>query len=374
METNDNFISKSKDEVINDNIKMFREQKHNNASQFGTVVNSPIDLLMDEVIDAPKKFTESQRMQIIEMFCKSKEMTGYYNTFGFYVNDEKTIKIKDLISSIEVPTTLLEKCVSNSDVFTKAEKKDIVKKVGSLMKLRGTDFCLRMSIEDQIEFAKKDMVQFIRNNVEIYDSLGDIQFEKDDIITRRLDRARKRAEPLCVNLEKIDSIKYGEPEWFNLRNVISEVLYDDIANDYTGNSFIHPYFYFEDGSVEVYMEKNGFQTHVLRNIIDNFKKHAFCDWDDFNKKKLVGVWCESGEDKILLDFLNNGNPFEGDVNYVFEYGKGDGKGDGIGLYSAKRFLDNYDAKIEMLPRDVVVNEYDGVAEVVFRITIPKKEK
>ncbi len=379
MGTNENFISKSKDEVMNDNeelVKKFREQKHNNALDFGGVVNTPIDFLLKKIIYAPSLFTESQRKQIIEMACISKKMWGFYDSFGFYVNmkeldENPRIRVRELISDgIEVSRKLLEKCVSDPDA-SQEEKEDIVKKVYNSMKLYGTELCLRMPIIEQIGYAKKDMVQFIRNNVEIYKSLGDIQFEDGGVLDRILELAKQKAEQLCGNLEKIDSIEYGKPEWFNLRNVISEVFFENVANDFSGDSLIRPYFCFDDGNVEVCMYKEGFKTHVLSNIIRNLNFHAFCDWDGFCKEKIVVVLCRYEEDKISLFIANNGKPFEGDVESVFEYGKGNGTGEGIGLYSARKFLEFYGATIGMSKA-----AEDGAREinVGFHIEIPIKEK
>ncbi len=145
------------------------------------------------------------------------------------------------------------------------------------------------------------------------------------------------------------------------------------------------------------MNEKGFRKYVLGNIIKNLHEHAFKEIDELelshkiiNKKfswwtkfvvkllpysvrmRYMAMYKDvenfkipekririsirpSHKDSQRVDIIieNNGKPFYGNIEKVFENGIGEGSG--IGLYSAQQFLNAYNANITMFTN--ADNEY-----------------
>ena len=119
-------------------------------------------------------------------------------------------------------------------------------------------------------------------------------------------------------------------------------------------SYYTEYFFGEGYPAEVMLNPDSFKTHVLYHVFDNFDKHAFCgpEFESGEKNKHIRVdffpnKTEAGRMDVLI--RNNGRPFRGDTEAIFENGVGHGTG--VGLFSARRFLAASGGTIRMTTYD-----------------------
>lgn len=331
----------------NDLMSKVREHKHNYSEDFGLVVSAPVKSLLKELIYNPNIFSVDERERIINMFSKSMEMRGIYE-------------------------------------------------------------CLGWSVGIQLSKVKNEMVPFIRNNVEFYSTLVGKNAEfQDRWLINILKMALNEAEGLCTKLENIEHFEYGESEPFNLKAEIKDTfLKDNLAIGLNGGQPIQIEMFFgEYSDIMVDMNRKSFRAYLLGNIIKNLHDHAFNTPDmtsshlETHPKETISkrvseivrslririrqdymeslpVYVQekrvrisfkkdsSNEHRISIIIENNGHPFNGDVNDVFEKGIGEGEGEHIGLYSAKQFLKAYGGTISMFTND------DEEYKVGFLINLP----
>ena len=127
------------------------------------------------------------------------------------------------------------------------------------------------------------------------------------------------------SIEKVSLLLLLEQD---LDLLMADVQYN---NEYSSSNFF------------VSIDKEGFQKHVMNNIVNNLKNHAFASESQCSKwiwEKIVRVSIEEDHDKYIVKIDNNGEPFHGDVNQIFSYGYHSGATGhtGYGLHSAKKFL------------------------------------
>lgn len=334
----------------NELMSKVREHKHNYSEDFGLVVSAPVKSLLKELIYNPNIFSIDEKEYIIEIFTKSMEMRGLYESLGWPVGI-------------------------------------------------------------QLNKVTNEMVPCIRNNAEFFTSLigGNAVFQ-DPWLVSKLKMALNETEGLCAKLENIEHFEYGESEPFNLKAEIKEAFFkDNSAIGFRGGQPIQiETFFGEYSDIMVDMNRKSFRTHLIGNIIKNLHDHAFKEMDNdssserycskenmsfwvwllnivkFRKKKFTHLNFidelptsvqekrvrisfhkdMSSKHRINLVIENNGKAFRGDVNEVFEKGIGDGEGEHIGLYSAKQFLKAYGATISMFTND------NGEYKVGFLINLP----
>lgn len=334
----------------NELMSKVREHKHNYSEDFGLVVSVPAKSLLKELIYNPNIFSLDEKESIIEMFSKSMEMRGFYETLGWQV-------------------------------------------------------------ESQLSNVRNEMVPCIRKNAKFFTSLiGKNPIFQDRGLNGKLNMALKETEDLCAKLENIEHFEYGESELFNLKAEIKEAFSKDkSAISLRGGQTIQTDMFFgEYSDIMVNMNRKYFRTHLIGNIIKNLHDHAFKETNNdssseiYCSKENMSFWTwllnivkfrknkftkqnfidglptsvqekkvrisfrkdMSSEHRINLVIENNGKAFKGDVNEVFEKGIGDGKGEHIGLYSAKQFLKHYGATISMFTND------NGEYKVGFSINLP----
>lgn len=165
----------------------------------------------------------------------------------------------------------------------------------------------------------------------------------------------------CQGLSKlkIDSpISSPHNKPFRLIEVVEEV-FDELDVDVKYNC--------PDRDILVSINKAGFETEVLQNIAENIKRHAFPFAEYVNKllsDKVVEIQITKDDNKVLIRVSNNGNPFKGNADNLFNSGYHSGKygRTGFGLASAKQFMQKIGGDIQFSP----ANNY----QVSFLITIP----
>ena len=309
-----------KQDALSQNALMnkVREYKHNYAEDFGLVVSVPAKELFKESLVNPEAFTFEEKERIQEVFISSMEMRGAYEGLG-------------------------------------------------------------LPISIQLSKVKNKMVPQIRNNAKLFSSIvGKAALFTDRWLTSKLKMALNETESLCCELENIEYLEYGASEQFNLKAELKEAFNkDNSVLGVKGGVPIFPEFIFGDCSnIMVEMNRKSFHSYFIGNIIRNLHDHAFKDFDEFLptssqtvREKKVRIWLkkdEHNEHRINLIIENNGAPYNGDVDDVFEKGIGDGEGEHIGLYSVRKFLNAYGATIKMYTDPENKEGY----KVGFKINLP----
>ena len=312
-------------------MNKIREHKHSYSPDFGSVVSAPVDALLRELLSNPKSFSIDEQEKIIKVYTDSKVIRGFYD-------------------------------------------------------------CLGLPISTQLDKVNTRMIPQIRNNAQFFSSIvGKATEFSNTLLTRILQRSLNESDALCNNLKNIEHFEYGESMPFDLKAEIKDA-FEKFSFDtgLRGEIPIYNEFYFGDYSdIIVEMNRKGFRTHFLGNIIKNLQDHAFNGFDessaqlslpnnivwwkrvlrDFfyiifksDKKSPANITTpkviekrvrislkkdDKNEHRIILKIENNGHPFKGDVNEVFKKGIGEGDGEHIGLYSARKFLNAYGATIKM---------------------------
>ena len=329
-------------------VAKVREHKDTYASDFGDVVVRPMDSLLFELINNKENFSTTEIRSIVEAFTSSMYQHGWYESLG-------------------------------------------------------------LNVEQELEQVKSDMIGQIKTNSELFASLisRGIKF-RDKSLYEKLRSAYDKTEDFCDKLENLENLSYDSNEQFEICSQIRTFFNEENNNlSLFGISPINfEYYYNGLEEKKVFMSKEGLRKLVLGNIMKNLQEHAFEEIDqikpDSNSVKVSYPWwakfiiiflplsirmrymkpyndntdVELQEKKVRISFLpdsevpqrikilieNNGKPFFGNTENVFEYGIGEGSG--IGLYSAKKFLEKYNAEISMVPSNT--DEY----KVKFIINIP----
>lgn len=348
---------------LHDTLKCIRDHKHNYSPLIKKVIKKPASILLKEMIDNPEYFTEEERERILIIYEDAIYLSGVYSMLG-----------------------------KNTEDQVDEVNKYIIPKIESLK-----EFFL-------------DVYQFSGRAVEPVNLP----------INRSLYNSLITSQKLCNLLSKIDCPGYGSNSTFNLRKMIDDTFRDDLSEiGETGAVSCYEYNSFcgDLSDTNVCINEEGFKIHVLGNLIVNLHKHAFKDAmeDEYSFKnikegkkmgkfaiflygfydslrilfrkmkvvksgkniftqndqsansciKLVRMRFEkdpNNEKRINVIIENNGEMFNGDKESVFSYGVG--AGSGIGLASARAFLQHYHSTIKMF-----TNEED-IYKVGFIINIP----
>lgn len=293
-----------------DIYKKVRIHKHNYAGEFGNVVVDPISTLIEELLLHPEIFTIEERKDILECYRQVMQISGQYEVLG-YTLSEQLSKVKDkMIPTIKANCTLLEKTISQPRHFQESSLIEILRwAIGNTH-----DICNRLS-----------------------------KIEEDD-----------KGETKVINLIKLVEEYFKEEQ--RIRNLKGLPSYDIAIY---GREF---------SNTCIQIDSEGFKNSVLHNIIENTHKHAFShenkNYDtvaypeNFIKKqssnastiqnKQVQIVFKKDNNEanyIIMTIGNNGKPYNGNPNNVFDYEVGENTG--MGLYSAKDFLTKNGATIKM---------------------------
>ena len=142
----------------------------------------------------------------------------------------------------------------------------------------------------------------------------------------------------------------GEIHVYSQKVVVEEV-FDELDN-------INVIYKCSDRDLQICTNKADFQTEVLHNIAEDIKRHALPYAEYANKlviDKVVEIQITKDDDKVLIRVSNNGNPFKGNTDNLFNAGYHSGKygRTGFGLASAKQFMQKIGGDIQFSP----VNNY-----------------
>ena len=262
----------------------------------------------------------------------------------------------------DFPTSLLPVIKSK-----KNEADDIMSYLSSIGSTEATKEDEVAQLEKQIDFVVNSIIPQIKEFSLFFQQFTDkdFYFAKTDGGQRVLglvQKAPSRCEISCQGLSKlkIDSpISVSPNKSFRLIEVVEEV-FDELDN-------INVIYKCADRELQICTNKADFQTEVLQNIAENIKRHAFPYAEYANKlviDKIVELQITNDDNKVIIRVSNNGNPFKGNADNLFNSGYHSGKygRTGFGLASAKQYMQKIGGDIEFSP----VNNY----QVSFLITIP----
>lgn len=262
----------------------------------------------------------------------------------------------------DFPTSLLPLIESR-----KTEADDIMLYLSSIGSTESTKENEVVQLEKQIEYVVNTIIPKIKEFSSFFQQFidKDFYFTQTDGGQRLLgliQKAPSRCEISCQGLLKL---KMDSPvsnccnQSFRLIEVVEEV-FDELDN-------INLIYKCPDRDIEICVNKADFQTEVLQNIAENIKRHAF-PYAEYAYKlvidKVVEIQITKDNNNVLIRVSNNGNPFQGNVDNLFNSGYHSGKygRTGFGLASAKQFMQKIGGDIQFSP----INNY----QVSFLITIP----
>lgn len=191
--------------------------------------------------------------------------------------------------------------------------------------------------------------------------------EAGETARKKMSRAVTKVEKVCVDLQRIDDISPVNENiaLVNLLNLLQEVFDDIPANVIYINEVAF-------SLVELYTDNEQLQNHVLLNLKENICKHAFGtkafkNVHLWNKK--VRISYSTTARYHVVKVSNNGTPFFGKAEMVFDYGycHGEQKHSGYGMNSAKLHMQNLGGDI--IFKSTPNEEY----KVTFELKLPKNE-
>lgn len=343
--------------------------------------------------DMDNNYSHMEQEELLEKITQlEREIDNLHQLMG-KVREHKHTYSRDFGNVVVRPMDgLLFELINNKEIFTTSEIRSIIEAFTSSMYQHGWYESLGLSVEQELEKVKSDMVRQIKTNSKLFASLINrgLPF-KDKLLEKKLISAYDKTDDFCNKLENIENLSYGSSEQFELCSLIRKFFNEE--NNNLSLFGIPPinFEYYYNGLTEkkVFMNKEGLRKLVLGNIMKNLQEHAFEDMDQIksapNSANISYPWwtkliirflprpirmryteiykddidVEFSEKKVRISFLpdsedpsritilieNNGKPFFGNTENVFEYGRGEGSG--IGLFSAKEFLKKSNAEISM---------------------------
>lgn len=227
-------------------------------------------------------------------------------------------------------------------------------------------------LEAQIKAVSHDIVPLIRDIVQYYSKCLESRYYFADNKEGRKARdkmtsSKDMVDELCADLEKLgiyDSMPKDNYQEANLLLLLQDV-FDDINAEV---SYLNEY---KISDISILTDIKKLKNHVLLNIKENIETHAFgtsAFQSKFIWEKKVQIDVLEREDLICIQIKNNGTPFKGKLEHIFEYGYcfGEKKHSGLGMNSAKN-------NIQDLGGDLSFSiAKDGVFSVIHTITLPRK--
>lgn len=187
----------------------------------------------------------------------------------------------------------------------------------------------------QIESVIKPFYDFCYKRDEYY-FIGPVDANK---AYKRMEQSLRSVSSVINGIRNLEKIKKDEILEYS-EYLILELLQEGLDEIDAVITYKDEY---DKSFVRVKIDKDEFLNHVLANIRENIETHAF-GTSAFKKKPLT-------EKKVLVDIVtsdkslcviisNNGTPFKGDVNKVFNHGyyHGSTGHTGTGMYSLKKTM------------------------------------
>lgn len=303
----------------NETGRLVRMHKHNYAGEFGNVVVDPLLSVLEELIKNPQNFEEEEKQGILEGLRKALYYHGTYDLLGYNLSEQLAHVENVIVPGINENCDLLKSVLSKYREYENPYLPDI----------------LNWSIS--------------------------------------------HTQSLSLKLKNIKNDDKGTPKTVRLLDIVERQFMEDkeVRSRMGMSTFDYEIFGRNMSTVQVYLEPVGFESNVLHNIIENIHKYAFPEtlsvvWEKkslrqkmiayikaffggkqdfiaFEERKVRISLQSNSEDSgmITLVIENNGVPFYGNVESVFDYGYHTGAGSGIGMFSASKYLSEYGGSITM---------------------------
>lgn len=275
---------------MSEQYSIIRENVHKRSMDFGDVVSEPARALHKELVEHPEFFSVEERRLI---------------------------------------STIYEQAIEDAYIFQSLGK----------------------PLSFQLQKLGNDVIAHIRNNVDRFNLL--LKNTKLSPYTLSwLQSSVLKSDNLIEGLEKIEQAGYGEPEAVQLARLIKTYVTKRNSRDAQLGDPIYnvDYFFGEYYYSTFFFNPESFELHVLGHIFDNFDKYAFSGEKYVNGERVKNICVsfiedESDDSRASILIRNDGIPFAGDTNAVFE--KGVGHGSGLGLFSARRLIEAAGGTIKM---------------------------
>ena len=224
-----------------------------------------------------------------------------------------------------------------------------------------------VQLKEQIKYVIESIIPQINEFSKFF-----LQFKEKDFYFQQseggqralglVQKAPSRCEISCQGLLKLSIDTQDDDttiQSFRLIDVVEDI-FDELDN-------INVIYKCSNRDIEISLNKAEFQSKVLLNISENIKWHAFPYAEYANKlviDKIVEIEITEEKNMVLVRISNNGNPFEGNTDNLFNSGYHSGKygRTGFGLASAKQLMQKIGGDIQFSPTSVY--------RVSFLITIP----
>lgn len=185
---------------------------------------------------------------------------------------------------------------------------------------------------------------FFHSLVDQYAFLFPDYQDSNNIAYNRLIRFINKEEKLRKEISDFSNTRiYGQFDEKSVGYVIELILssLQDVTNYVTIQSDC------DYAKAVIMINVRDFQEYVLTNFQSNLKEKAFYRRDNMEHKILVSVFMANN--KIAIGLSNNGEPFTGEVDRVFEesYTFGENRGNGQGMYDAKQYMNHIQGDIQM---------------------------
>jgi len=309
-----------------------RSHRHGAAKDFKNKFFEPSEYLFDQVIEHPENFSYSERKEIYQMYKLAKDVSSKFDMLGY-------------------------------------------------------DFKMQLMVRDSLV----DMTSNCQTILDSYCSRLDLKLPK--YVMDSLAIAASAKKEIKNILQSIEYEIDNNPEPIVLRKVLKEYF---SKQSFQGNEVPIQFTYSMIGfaDTKVFLNEKAFIEHVLKNILSNLRMHASSkeeykstkektksnisilvrrlfakirnllhksrenDVEEENKTleplinkvhiKLEGETIDNKE-YVQLTISNNGKPFTGDINKVFNenFTTGNG-GTGFGMYEMKKYIEEIKGTIKMV--------------------------
>lgn len=365
-------------------VAQIREHKHNYSSEFGSVVMEPCRTLFKELLRNPGVFTSEEREEIVTLFKSSNRISSLYEILGLssaqidkrietslrpemrkklWSLQEEGMCTEIVSDGLGYPAdSCLQIFFSSPQMQTRSKMLLVVESFSLYEELCTFLDNRSLTVQEQLANIDEQIIPYLRGLSEKYihycSKIETTEFDGgykcaktpyvDEFLVKTLQGANDRIDGLIEMLSNIRSEEFGVKEVFMIRTELRDSLYSvnkkkQIKGEPGWVFSINP------GNAPyacVCLNRKSFEKKVLDNLFKNFDDHAFDDFE-LDKERKVTVSLSQDEDGsfVNVEIKNNGAEFNGDVNSVFDLGVGSGTG--IGLCSAKKFLEKNGGSICM---------------------------
>lgn len=282
-------------------IRRIETHKHDLSLLLRDCVFTPINIIINREGRMSDTFWVEQSDKANAIYHIAKEIADFFGSKWYdYTLTDDSAKLQSLRKNIHEFITIRISQVDNEIIpfYKKCQANHLY--FNGELPLNDAHKALREAISDW-SFVKTKLYE-----MNIYETSLEVNDEK------------------CSLLELLQDYKYGL----------------DTIND----AIVHYVNEVDFSDIKISIDKGLFLQHVLQNITKNIAKHAFgipkYKSMRLTHKRVVVSFEKHSQESVIVLIKNNGQPFDGDISKIFDYGYcyGDTKGTGIGLNSLRNHM------------------------------------